>query len=53
MAYGHLIKAGENSIWNIKTTFDQFMDEEEARKDLELKKLNCRETQCKLLLMTE
>lgn len=42
MAYGHLIKAGEDTIWNTKTTFDQFMDEEEALKNLELKKLDCR-----------
>jgi len=44
MAYGHLIKAGENTIWDTKTTFDQFMDEEEALKNFELKKLDCRWT---------
>ncbi len=41
MAYAEPIKAGEKAIWNAETAFDQFMDDEEALMNLDLKKLDC------------
>lgn len=41
MTYAEPIEAGEKVIWNAETAFDQFMDNEEALKNLELIKLDC------------
>lgn len=41
MAYAEPIKAGEDAIWEAETAFDQFMDDEEALMNLDLKKLDC------------
>ncbi|HKK10325.1 MAG TPA: hypothetical protein VJ939_05780 [Bacteroidales bacterium] len=41
MAYQEPIKAHEEAIWEAETIFDQFMDNENALKAIDVKKLNC------------
>lgn len=41
MAYEEPIKGGEEVIWDTETVFDQFMDDEEALKNMDRKKLDC------------
>lgn len=41
MSYTGPIKSGDEALWEAETTFDQFMDEEEALKTADVKELDC------------